>query len=186
MSIFNNSRLTNETFKLDIERMRRGWYSDKYFENIGRMLTALASEKYLYAGQHHNLPPNLSPDNIAVGDIEVEMQWFTRRIGSTIVVGVDKTLAMLRHCTGYWEGETFVDTSDKLEVGGPRWDSGEIRRQSAERWAGHQSTRTLPRFRPARNAIAGRVDAFESRCYQRLRNSNCRAWQARVVLPRAV
>ena len=116
MSIFNNSRLTNETFKLDIERMRRGWYSDKYFENIGRMLTALASEKYLYAGQHHNLPPNLSPDNIAVGDIEVEMHWFTRRIGSTIVVGVDKTLAMLRHCTGYWEGETFVDTSDKLEV----------------------------------------------------------------------
>lgn len=116
MSIFDKTRLTNETFKLDIERMRRGWYSDKYFENIGRMLTALAAEKYVYSGQHHNLPADVSPEKIAVGDIEVEMQWFTRRPGNTIVVGVDKTLEMLRHCTGYWEGEEFVDTSDQLEV----------------------------------------------------------------------
>ena len=52
MSIFDQKRLTNETFKLDIERMRRGWYSDKYFENIGRMLTVLASEGYTYSGKH--------------------------------------------------------------------------------------------------------------------------------------
>ena len=116
MSIFDNKRLTNETFKLDIERMRRGWYSDKYFENIGRMLAALASEGYVYSGQYHNLPANVSPDNIAVGDIEVEMQWFTRRVGNTVVVGVDKSLEMLRHCTGYWEGDKFIDTSDKLQV----------------------------------------------------------------------
>jgi len=116
MSIFDNKRLTNETFKLDIERMRRGWYSDKYFENIGRMLTTLASEGYTYSGQHHNLPVNVSPENIGVGDIEVEMQWFTRRVGNTIVVGVDKSLEMLRHCTGYWERDKFIGTADKLEV----------------------------------------------------------------------
>lgn len=116
MSIFDKKRLTNETFKLDIDRMRQGWYSDKYFENIGRMLTALASEGYVYSGEHHNLPANVSPDNVPVGDIEVEMQWFTRRDGNTIVVGVDKSLEMLRHCTGTWEGDRFVDTSDKLEV----------------------------------------------------------------------
>jgi nicotinate phosphoribosyltransferase len=116
MSIFDNKRLTNETFKLDIERMRRGWYSDKYFENIGRMLTALASEGYFYSGQHHNLPANISSENIAVGDIEVEMQWFTRRVGNTVVVGVDKSLEMLRHCTGYWEDGKFIDTADKLQV----------------------------------------------------------------------
>ena len=116
MSVFDNKRLTNETFKLDIERMRRGWYSDKYFENIGRMLTTLASEGYTYSGQHHNLSSDISPEDIAVGDIEVEMQWFTRRMGNTIVVGVDKSLEMLRHCTGYWEGGHFIDTSDKLEV----------------------------------------------------------------------
>ena len=42
MSIFDGKRLTNDTFKLDIERMRCGWYSDKYFENIGHTLTELA------------------------------------------------------------------------------------------------------------------------------------------------
>ena len=116
MSIFDKKRLTDETFKLDIERMRKGWYSDKYFENIGRMLASLSADGYTYAGHHHNLPADVSPDDIAVGDIEVEMQWFTRRKGNTVVVGVDKSLEMLRHCTGYWDGDTFVDTSDQLEV----------------------------------------------------------------------
>ncbi|MBI5954121.1 MAG: nicotinate phosphoribosyltransferase [Chloroflexi bacterium] len=116
MSIFDGKRLTNETFKLDIERMRRGWYSDKYFENINRMLTVLAQEGYTYSGENHNLPQGISPEQIAVGDIEVEMQWFTRRMGKTTVVGVDKALEMLRHCTGYFEGDKFIDTSDKLEV----------------------------------------------------------------------
>lgn len=116
MSIFDNKRLTNETFKLDIERMRQGWYSDKYFENINRMLTSLAKEKYFYAGAYHNLPQGISAEKISVGDIEVEMQWFTRRMGETTVVGVDKSLEMLRHCTGYFDGDKFIDTSDKLEV----------------------------------------------------------------------
>lgn len=116
MSIFDGKRLTNETFKLDIERMRRGWYSDKYFENINRMLTALSKENYSYSGSFPILPHGISPEQIAVGDIEVEMQWFTRRMGKTTVVGVDKSLEMLRHCTGYFDGDTFVDTSDHLEV----------------------------------------------------------------------
>ena len=116
MSIFNKKRLTNETFKLDIERMRQGWYSDKYFENIGHMLMVLASEGYSYSGKRHNLPDNLSPDEIDVGNMEVEMQWFTRRSGRTVVVGVDKALSMLRHCTGYWQDDNFVDTSGELEV----------------------------------------------------------------------
>ncbi|MBI5296971.1 MAG: nicotinate phosphoribosyltransferase [Chloroflexi bacterium] len=116
MSIFDGKRLTNDTFKLDIERMRQGWYSDKYFENINHMLTALSAEGYIYSGQYPNLPEGLSPEGIAVGDIEVEMQWFTRRVGDSIVVGVDKALAMLRHCTGCFDGDRFVDTSDRLEV----------------------------------------------------------------------
>ncbi|MBL8090164.1 MAG: nicotinate phosphoribosyltransferase [Anaerolineales bacterium] len=116
MSIFDKKRLTNETFKLDIERMRRGWYSDKYFENINRMLISLSKDKYFYEGKYHNLPNGISPEKIAVGDIEVEMQWFTRRMGKTTVVGVDKSLEMLRHCTGYFDGDKFIDTSDKIEV----------------------------------------------------------------------
>ena len=116
MSIFDGKRLTNKTFKLDMERMRQGWYSDKYFANINSMLVALAAEGYTYAGAHHNLPAGISPEGINVGDLEVEMQWFTRRIGNSLVVGVDKALAMLKHCTGYFEGENFVNTSDRLEV----------------------------------------------------------------------
>lgn len=116
MSIFNKKRLTDETFKLDIERMRKGWYSDKYFENIGRMLTVLAAENYSYGGQLHNLPEGVSPADIDVGSMEVEMQWFTRRVGKTVVVGVDKALSMLKHCSGYWDGDDFVDTSGELEA----------------------------------------------------------------------
>jgi len=116
MSIFNQKRLTNETFKLDVERMRQGWYSDKYFENIGHMLTTLAAEGYSYSGRFHNLPEGVSPADIDVGNMEVEMQWFTRRKGRTVVVGVDKALTMLRHCTGYWDGDEFIDTSHKLDV----------------------------------------------------------------------
>ena len=97
MSIFDGQRLTNASFKLDVERMRRGWYSDKYFQNIEGMLTALSADTN-------------------IGDTEVEMQWFTRRPGKTVVVGVDKALAMLRHCAGYFEGETFVETWDRLQV----------------------------------------------------------------------
>jgi nicotinate phosphoribosyltransferase len=117
MSIFDGRRLDNATFKLDIERMRRGWYTDKYFTNIATMLSALSKAGYTYRGEHHHLPPGLSPEGIAVGDIEVEMQWFTRRPGATLVVGVDKALTMLRHCTGYFneQGE-FVNTADHLQV----------------------------------------------------------------------
>ena len=116
MSIFDGKRLTNDTFKLDIDRMRKGWYSDKYFANINRMLVELASEGYNYSGKYHNLPEGISPEQIAVGDLEVEMQWFTRRIGKSIVVGIDKALAMLQHCTGYYDGDRFIETADKLEV----------------------------------------------------------------------
>ena len=118
MTIFDHQRLTNAAFKLDIERMRKGWYSDKYFTNIATMLTVLAAQGYTYRGctGANRLPPGMDPSTINVGDIEVEMQWFTRRNGKTIVVGVDKALTMLRHCTGYFEGDAFVDTSDRLEV----------------------------------------------------------------------
>jgi len=116
MSKFDHQRLTNDTFKLDIDRMRRGWYSDKYFTNIALMLTTLAAQGYEYAGDDGRLPASLSRQGIFTGDLEVEMQWFTRRPGKTIAVGLDKSLAMLRHCTGVFEDGKFVDTFHNLEV----------------------------------------------------------------------
>jgi len=80
------------------------------------MLSALAAEKSLYRGKYSKAPASLGNAEVFPGDLEVEMQWFTRRSGTTIVVGVDKALAMLRNCSGYWENDSFVDTSDQLEV----------------------------------------------------------------------
>ncbi len=116
MSAFDHQRLTNSTFKLDVERMRQGWYSDKYFVNIASMLNILSQQGYAYQGKNPRLPEGISPDGIPAGDLEVEMQWFTRRPGKTLVVGVDKALTMLRHCTGYWQGGQFIDTAGQLEV----------------------------------------------------------------------
>ena len=116
MSIFDGQRLNNDAFKLDIERMRLGWYSDKYFTNIATMLSILSKRGYTFQGDQPDLPEGVSASGIPVGDIEVEMQWFTRRPGTTLVVGVDKALTMLRHCTGYFNGEDFVNTSNQLEV----------------------------------------------------------------------
>jgi len=116
MSVFDHTRLTNATFKLDVERMRKGWYTDKYFVNIAQILKVLSEQGYTYSGKDPHLPVGLSPKGIPSGDIEVEMQWFSRRPGTTLVVGVDKVLTMFRHCTGYWSDDKFIDTSDKLEV----------------------------------------------------------------------
>lgn len=118
MSIFDNQRLTNETFKLDAERMRAGWYSDKYFENIVGMLSVLARRGYGFGGQSGRLAAaGVDARGHDIGNIEVEMQWFTRRQPFSVVVGVDKALAMLQNCTGYYDDAgAFVNTYDQLEV----------------------------------------------------------------------
>ena len=104
MSIFDGQRLRGETFKLDIARMRRGWYSDKYFGNIVTLLSALADEVYTFGG-------------VETGNVEVEMQWFTRRQPFSVVAGVDKALAMLKECTGYFDTDgEWVPAYEQLEV----------------------------------------------------------------------
>jgi len=118
MTIFDRRRLPPAVFKLDIERMREGWYSDKYFINIARTLAELAARGYRFGGAAPDLS-DLDVDlrQIDVGSVEVEMQWFPRRQPSCVVVGVDKALAMLRECTGHLdEGGRFVNTFDRMEV----------------------------------------------------------------------
>src|SRR4029450_2526948 len=118
MSIFDRRRLPATVFKLDVERMREGWYSDRYFVNIARTLAELSEQGYRFAGAEPD--PSLSGFDlrqVPVGDLEVEMQWFPRRVPSCVVVGVDKALAMLRECTGYFDaGGRFVNTFDRMEV----------------------------------------------------------------------
>ncbi len=118
MSIFNQTRLTNRTFKLDIERMRQGWYSDKYFVNIAQTLQVLAGNDYRFAGQSAILAElGIDPAGLATGNIEVEMQFFTRRYSRALIAGVDKALSMLRHCTGYTGSDgKFVESWAHLRV----------------------------------------------------------------------
>lgn len=118
MSIFDNQRLTTEAFKIDAERMRSGWYSDKYFENIVGMLSVLAQRAYGFQGHSYRMAAaGIDPSGIDIGNLEVEMQWFTRRQPFSVVAGVDKALAMLACCTGYFAPDgSFVNTYDQLEV----------------------------------------------------------------------
>lgn len=118
MTIFNGKRLSNETFKLDSDRMRRGWYSDKYFVNVAQTLQVLAAQNYQFAGHSNRLAQlELAASTLPTGDIEVEMQIFTRRKPRALIAGIDKTLSMLRHCTGYLtDDDEFVETWPHLRV----------------------------------------------------------------------
>lgn len=117
MSLFDGKRLNNRTLRLDVERMRQAWYTDKYFWNIASTLSALARSGYRFQGQSQILGPlGMAPQDVDVGNMIVEMQVFTRRKPYAIVCGVDAALNMLRHCTGYYEGEHFVETYRDLQV----------------------------------------------------------------------
>ncbi|HBY93097.1 MAG: hypothetical protein M5U01_39495 [Ardenticatenaceae bacterium] len=119
MSIFNGSRLTNETFKLDIERMRRGWYSDKYFEAITAILAEMARRQLCFGsfgGETSPRLPGVDVSEIDTGNVEVEMQFFTRR-DFAVIAGVDKALAMLRYGTGEPDEQgRFIPTWQHLRV----------------------------------------------------------------------
>ncbi len=116
--MFDQTRLPAQTFALDAERMRRGWYSDKYFANIVTLLTELSQRGYTFAGQNPALAAQgLSLQDVPTGDIVVEMQWFTRRKPFSVVAGVDKALAMLKECTGCFNADgQWMPTWDQLEV----------------------------------------------------------------------
>jgi len=119
MSVFDGKRLPPEVFQLDAERLPRGWYSDKYFLNIANLLAHLAKEGYTFAGSVSDgaLPPGIDPHKVRTGDIEVEMQVFTRRRPFSVVAGVDEALAILRVATGYYDADDrFVSTYDQLEI----------------------------------------------------------------------
>lgn len=115
MSIADGQRLPPTVFRIDRDRMRRGWYSDHYFNNIVAILSQLSREGYRYAGSRPNT--SLPVDHVATGDIEVEMQFFARREPRSIAAGVDNALAILSECTGWFDEQgEFHATADRLEV----------------------------------------------------------------------
>ncbi len=100
MTVFDGRRLTLAQMQLDIDGIRRGMYSDKYFDNTKTVLMATAQK-----------------GNSAIGDRIVEAQVFTRHKPRTLVGGVDATLALLRHAVGYFDIDgSYVETWQHLDV----------------------------------------------------------------------
>lgn len=115
MTYFDHQRLTNATFKLDIDGLRRGYYADKYFENVVKVLEGARAAGYNFDGTHaRKLPPGVG--DIRIGDLVVEAQIFNRRYPYALIGGVDVALTMLRHCAGYFDGDRFVETWQNLDV----------------------------------------------------------------------
>lgn len=120
MSIFDGKRLPLETFKMThdiIDKMRSGWYSDVYFNNTVRVLNHLAAEGYVFGEKENDLEGIVDVKTLKNGELEVEMQFFTRRKPFSIVCGVDEALAILKAASGYYDAfGNFVSTYDELEI----------------------------------------------------------------------
>ncbi|MDU4961037.1 MAG: nicotinate phosphoribosyltransferase [Sporomusaceae bacterium] len=115
MSVFNGQRLNKAVFKIDAARMRTGWYTDAYFSNIAQILQTLSQEGYRFSGESDISGVDCS--NLKIGDIIVEMQFFTRRRPVTLVAGVDEALALFEECTGYFDADgKFVNTFHQLDI----------------------------------------------------------------------
>ncbi len=99
MTVWDHARLPISRLGLDIEGLRRGDYSDKYFENVVRVLEGAAAAGYRFEGHSPRTLP-VDPATLAIGNLEVEAQIFTRRAPFALVGGVDVALAMLREVGG--------------------------------------------------------------------------------------
>lgn len=115
LSFFDHKRLPASLFQIDKERIRKGWYTDAYFLNQIRILQQLAEEGYRFSGRSDLEDVDCS--DVDTGNIEVEMQIFTRRSPGSLIVGTDEALSILESCTGYFDKDgKWVDTYDHLEV----------------------------------------------------------------------
>ena len=118
MSVVDQKRLPTDLFRLDAARIRQGRYSDHYFNNSTFVLGSLAETGYRFQGACPDLAAQgVDLSRVDVGNIEVDMQYFTRRSPCSLVAGVDEALAMFRLCTGFHDDHgRFVNTADELEI----------------------------------------------------------------------
>lgn len=111
-------RLPPETFQIDVDAVRRGYYTDEYFNNAQRILAHLAAQNYRFQGTGRTLstfPSELQ--EVDTGNLEVDMQIFTRRKPFSIVCGTDYALAFFKLCTGHFDTEDhFIDCSNTLTI----------------------------------------------------------------------
>lgn len=115
MSYIDKKRLSPKSFSFDFERIRRGDYSDQYFNNAQKILTDLARVQNLSFGKALSSKEQQALE--AVGNREVDFQIFTRRYPQALVVGTDQVLALLKGGCGYFDEKgQFVSTYQNLQV----------------------------------------------------------------------
>ena len=85
-----SARLDPAIFRLPVDRLRAGYYSDAYFVNAKNLLEA--------EGKHPR----------------VTMQAFQKH--DSILGGIDEAIAILKLCSGHSENATWVDGWDQLDV----------------------------------------------------------------------
>ena len=85
-----SARLHPDVFRLPVERICSGYYSDAYF---------VYTKQLLEAEGHHP---------------HVVMQVFQKR--ESVLGGIDEAIAVLRLCSGHAAGETWIPGWDQLEV----------------------------------------------------------------------
>jgi nicotinate phosphoribosyltransferase len=90
MAVRERVRLAPSVFRLPVEKIRDGYYSDAYF-NLTKSL--------LEADGHHP---------------RVLMQVFQRQ--ESILGGIDEAVAVLKQCSGHYEGDQWVNGWENLEV----------------------------------------------------------------------
>ncbi|MBK8134601.1 MAG: nicotinate phosphoribosyltransferase [Chloroflexi bacterium] len=85
---------------LPVRAVRTGEFSDKYFDNIVRILSALKASGTTYEGirPSRHIPVDVSHE--LIGDVVVEAQIFNRRAPYALVGGIDAALALLRYSSG--------------------------------------------------------------------------------------
>lgn len=100
---------------IDLEALRRGDYTDKYFTNVMHVLTQLSHIDYHYNGSN---PRNIANANaLPIGDVVVEAQIFNRRSPIALIAGVNVALDIIRYATGYFDEQRhFIPTCHTLEV----------------------------------------------------------------------
>jgi nicotinate phosphoribosyltransferase len=90
MAIQTPSRLHPEVFRLPVDRIRAGYYSDAYF---------VYTKQLLEEDDHHP---------------RVTMQVFQKR--DSVLGGVDEAVAVLKLCSGYADGEDWIPGWDQLVI----------------------------------------------------------------------
>ncbi len=85
-----SSRLDPSVFRLPVERIRSGYYSDAYF---------VLTKRLLEDDEHHP---------------RVTMQVFQKR--ESVLGGIDEAIAILKLCSGHAEGEEWVSGWEELVV----------------------------------------------------------------------